>query len=245
MSFPHVLVFMYYDTNHGFEELARQINEDYCKEHGYTFIVRKSGYESIPPWWRKVFLLRDLMNFYPHVQYYMWMDSDAAFVQQRHIPVGKLFEEHDGILHIGKDPVPEQSGEFNAGVFAVKNTSLGRQLVYDWVNRFDPSTWCRKDIDSSCNHSLTFGVWSTSGKWTGPTFEQGVLNELAKLDRYKPYIIGYEQHYFSELDPMKVSFVRHLMGSTSDDRKKYFQLALSRLQCYAENSGFRLRWNQE
>lgn len=235
---PRVLVFMYYDTNEGYEELARTINEDYCKEHGYTFVVRTSGYDDIPPWWRKVFLLRDLMDDYPQVDYYMWMDSDAAFVKQRYIPIGTLFDERDGILHIGKDPVPEHSGVYNAGVFAIKNNSLGREFVKDWVSRYDSSTWCRS-ADSGCDLTLVLGEWKTSGGWAGPTFEQGVMNALAASEKYSPHVVGYDLAYFSELDPTKVSFVRHLMGKSTKERQEYFNLTLGTLQCYSSNASFR------
>lgn len=233
---PHVLIFMYYDTNHGFEEFAREANESYCREHGYTFVVLTKGYEDIPPWWRKVFLLRDLMNQYPWVHYFMWMDSDAAFVKQRYIPVGLLFEENNKAIHAGIDPLPEQMGLLNAGVFAIRNCAVGRKFVKEWASRYLPETWCNTLQTPKCTFSLDLGSWKTSGGWGQETFEQGVLNDLVKQEPYRSHFVAYEPHFFSELDPRKVSFVQHMMGKSTEDRKQRFQLATQQARCYGNVS---------
>lgn len=231
---PHVLIFMYYDTNHGYEELTREMNESYCGEHGYTFVALTKGYEDIPPWWRKVFLLRDLIKQYPWVHYFMWIDSDAAFVKQRYIPVGHLFEENQGVIHAGTDPIPEVMGRLNAGVFAIRNCPLGRQFVKEWISYFRPETWCSTNVNPNCNFKLDLGAWRTTGEWGQETFEQGIMNQLAQKDMYKAHVVAYEPHFFSELDASKVSFVQHMMGKSIEDRLQTFRLVHQQAKSYAK-----------
>lgn len=63
-------------------------NKEYCKTHNINYIFFRSGWEKYPPWWRKVFLVRELLKNYEAV---MWVDSDAAIVSCDHFKTTRIF----------------------------------------------------------------------------------------------------------------------------------------------------------
>lgn len=63
-------------------------------------------------------------------------------------------------------PKPGWNGDINIGVFVVRNTEMGRQLMTDWIGRFNPMKWSRRsDGTVECEGCV----------WAGEEFEQGAF----------------------------------------------------------------------
>jgi hypothetical protein len=236
---PRVLVCMQYDTSAGYEKYTVRLNESYCKMHGYGFVNHAGGgeYDAMPPWWRKTFLVRNLVRAHgDEYEYVMWMDSDAAFVKNRHVPVGKIFACHpDKVFHVGKDPIPLTFWG-NAGVFAVATSAVGREFMEDWCASYNPETWCDVDAVPECDKPhRPIRRWKTDGSWASDTYEQGQMNKLMRSEKYKDLYKRYQNEF---LGPQRNGFTRkvldwlggshepvfaiHAMGATSEERKTLF-----------------------
>lgn len=230
--FRKVLVVTYSDREEEFENLASKINEAYCSRHGYEYLrMKTSRFDSLPPWWRKVFIIQDLMkNSKDRYDYIMWVDSDAAFAKDAP-PIHKLFarpRRNGKIFFVGDDislkiyGYGSRQGTSNAGVFAVSNTPEGRKFMEEWANMFDPSKWCLAS-DESCNKANTFGKWKTDGSWSHETFEQGTLNALIFK---KPHLIeSFHESIMS--NPGGCKYVNHMWAMSSDERRQFFEKELA------------------
>lgn len=236
---PSMIVFTNYDTDGGYEDLAVSLNATYCKRHGYEFVnVRDPKYLELPPWWRKVFAMRDLMR--RPVDYVMWLDSDAAFAPRAFgIPIAAMFENESGpggggpVVHVGRDPlIYGFLAKLNAGVFAVRNDEAGKAFVEEWCSGFDKSKWCPPGEECPGDGDMyPIGggsrAWKTSEAWAEGNFEQGVLN---RMYHSRPGLFRvYPSHLMSNWDHAKL--VHHMMGDSSEKRMGAFSRALRALGC--------------
>jgi len=220
-----VLCFMHYDTNHGYEKYAFALNRAYCAKHGYRleFI---DGYETYPPWWRKVFILRDLLRNGAKEDYVMWMDSDAVFADPG-ISTTALFAQYPkAVFHVGRDAADSFVGHLvphaNAGVFAVRNNAEGRAFVEKWAVQYDSKRWCAPNascsIKTSENTHYNGNNWRTDGAWASKTFEQGAMNSLIK-ESPSSTVAVYPTHVLSSRN---AEFVKHMMSKSNKKRIKEF-----------------------
>jgi len=224
-----VLCFMNYDTDQGYEKYTTAINENYCAKHGYRFL-RVHGYEKYPPWWRKVFILRDLFREGVSEDYVMWLDSDAAFTGGTDLPVSKLFAINPrAFFFVGKDPTGTLRSMItdlgNAGVFAVRNDERGRSFVETWARLYDPKRWCPPGADCPVwSRNMDKRKWRTDGPWAGTTYEQGAMNELMKMAGEG--VAVYPEHVLSHRN---AKYIGHLMGMGTGIRVRHFAEVCKRL----------------
>ena len=62
-------------------------NQAYAKQLHYKYLFLSKGYEQYPPYWRKIFIIRDLLHLYKLI---IWVDTDAAIVS--HESIEKTFK---------------------------------------------------------------------------------------------------------------------------------------------------------
>lgn len=150
-----------------FEPLFAQ-NARYAQKHDILHVAVNSGYAQYPPWWRKVFLVNELL---PHYDAVMWVDSDAAIVGDAHFSelfCGKHFVMSPNPPMLESPSLSMFSAPFCAGVWGVRNTPEGRALMARWVGAYDSSAWVQSG-----------GEWrATRGPYAGEAYEQGSF-ELA------------------------------------------------------------------
>lgn len=140
-------------------------NESYAKKHGITHILAKSGWNEYPPWWRKVFMVRELL---PHYDAVLWIDSDAAIVGNDHFQTlfgGKHFVLSPNPPMLQWESLSMFTAPFCAGVWGVRNTPEGRVLMDKWVSAYDSMLW-KKSGDSWIH---------TKGMYAGMAYEQGAF----------------------------------------------------------------------
>ena len=154
------------------------INKEYCKKHDYEYKFVTKGYEDLPPYWRKVALVKNLLKKYKGI---LWLDTDAV-VFNKAITItsiarsSKMFFKSGEILNYPKY-------HFNAGVWIIKNTPQMNDLMEEWLNNYKTKEWSRNSN----------GKWITSGKFAGPTYEQGVFQNVIYTS-YEKYIQNLQVH---------------------------------------------------
>jgi hypothetical protein len=132
-------------------------NRAYAKKHGYHYSFINSGYTNIPPYWRKVAIAKDMLETdkYKGV---MWLDTDAVIFNMS-IPLDSV---GNSAKHFFKATNARGNHIFNAGVWTVKNTAQGKEIMRKWMALYDPSKW---------QHDGT--RWINNGDWAGNDYEQG------------------------------------------------------------------------
>ncbi len=178
-----------------------QRNREYCRKHGYEHrFFHKNRYSKIlPPYWNKVFLLRDLMEEkdqdskykYTHV---WWMDSDAV-VDHMEMKIDEIFEKRctkEQFMMYAPDP-PQWPSTFMAGVFIFKNSPEARTFVDEWIDKYRPNMWRAPEEEEEENDKWTCGT-----EWAGPDYEQGSGAQLIKKYGSK-YTHMIPWHFFHSL----------------------------------------------
>ena len=132
-------------------------NKAYAKKHGYKYEFINTGYTDLPPYWRKVAIVKNFLDsdLYKGV---MWLDTDAVIFNMNI----SLDSVGDSVKHFFKATNTGGNYIFNAGVWTVKNTRQGKQIMKNWLELYDASKW---------KHNGT--KWSTDGAWAGDDYEQG------------------------------------------------------------------------
>ena len=92
----------------------------------------------------------------------LWLDSDAVVVDVAQ-PIDSLFVTRGGRSFLyAADPEPVRYSDFNAGVWLVRNTPGGREVMESWLAQFHPEQWTRG----------AEGKWSSYAPWAGLAYEQ-------------------------------------------------------------------------
>jgi len=142
-------------------------------EFDHMYLNKCEFDETIPPYWRKVFLVEKyIKSGYPFV---VWIDSDAVLVNEAEFQkcidiemkdVSMAFSSNPGILRKEGWPFRLWAAPFCAGVFIVKNTESSLDILKDWKNSFDPSLWSKSKLGAKQK-------WEAIGTYGGESYEQG------------------------------------------------------------------------
>jgi len=139
----------------------------------YLFINKPSN--ELPPYWNKVKLVKDLLET-KNYKYVMWLDTDATIINLKEellYFIKNLIKNKD--MLISNDMPPWTNDNFNAGVWVVKNTTKGKNIIDEWFKYYRKDLW-----------NITNGKWSCKNcEWAKyPGYEQGVFQEKI-LNKYK------------------------------------------------------------
>jgi GR25 family glycosyltransferase involved in LPS biosynthesis len=166
-----------------------EVNKEYCKHHGYHHIFKSEPYD-LPHWWIKVKICKELLESdkYSGV---MWLDTDAV-IYDCSINLDTFTNDKIIDFFIAKDP-PAWGGPINAGVWIVKNTEIGKNIMRDWFSHYDKTKWIKNnniqkssdkpDAQKWINEKLSLAWYINpklsehEQKWAGINFEQGALYE--------------------------------------------------------------------
>ena len=141
----------------------------YAKKHGYEYIFINNYFNdlNLPIYWKKLQLLKDLMENYKTVDYFIWLDSDSIITHPE-IPIEYLLDmDETKSIFIGKDYPCRKIDPYCAGVFIIKNNSIGYQFITDCITTYLYRSKC---IDNN--------KYILKGKYAGECYEQGIMNEL-------------------------------------------------------------------
>jgi hypothetical protein len=185
-------------------------NKKYCNQHKYKHIFISSGYTDIPPYWRKVACVKDILltNKYKGV---LWLDSDASIVD-----FNRSLDSITDIKHsfyISGDTAEKNDPlAFNAGVWIVMNTKIGLEILTKWIDDYDSSLW-----------KIENGEWLTLEDWAGKAYEQGSFRHHIMPD-YIDYIKRFPKDFFQglshEIDGM---FIYHRYHRNKNNIKNFLE----------------------
>lgn len=124
--------------------------------------------ENVPPYWRKVHAVRECLSR-KECDSCLYLDTDAVLNTKKWKEYGQ--DEMESLLG-GKDFSfsPDWARDrFNAGVFAVRNTEKGRQIMKEWGEREPTDAWEKRVKKWSCTSPST----GAQCIWAGDEYEQG------------------------------------------------------------------------
>lgn len=139
------------------------INKKYCRDHNYDYIFSSDKYD-MPVYWIKVKLVLDLLNTNKY-DGILWLDSDAVIYDIKN-PLDDIIIPNKS-MYICPDnhKFAEFTSLFNAGVWFVLNTNMGKMIMTKWMEYYNKikNNW---KLDAN-------GKYYTNGKWAGSDYEQG------------------------------------------------------------------------
>ena len=203
---PKWAIVQYDDRPLGSDEQSLiNINKEYARKNGYEYIFLTSGYEQLPPYWIKVAAVRDLLltNKYKGV---CWIDTDAVFVNHSQSIDSLCNGDITQSFYMAGDPPLWNSGKFNAGVWFVRNSATGIDIMNYWM----------KCWDSVSKDWIKLGTkWKCNTMWAGPSYEQGAfIKNLVENNNYNKYIKSVPYEYLQTINPKTPgAFVLHFSGN--------------------------------
>lgn len=169
-----------YDDRELDEKLShlKNLNKTYCKLHNIDYRFYNKVNVDLPPYWIKVYLVQKLL---PSFDYVMWIDTDAYLGNVHNLNqfIQRHIEDKDFLLSSDMPPWVTHS-PFNAGVFVVKNSEIGNNLINKWMSKFRPYKWKK-------NKSNKWVCIGNSCNWAGKNYEQGSFTKYI-MPKYRPHI---------------------------------------------------------
>lgn len=199
------ILFITYDNRPNLEYIKIH-NENltkYCKKWGFDYKFydkcKRNNY------WCKIYMLLEELNKNTY-DYVIWMDSDT-YIFNMNINISSVFNRFSSDIFIGSDNNPKYDLT-NAGVFAIKNSEIGKQFLVDCINSFNIK--CKKP-----NGEL-------KGKWAAVCYEQGIMNILIADKYFNNTTILTNDLIFNYNRCNNNVFIMHLYASSNSYREKCF-----------------------
>lgn len=191
-------------------------NKEICKANEMEYVFMNNTSSIIPPYWRKVFEINNIMKKeeYDTIDYIMWLDSDAFLFEFTKEKLNDLLEKNKNYSMLITPDMPEYHSKFCAGVFMVKNNKEGKKIINKWISLYNPNDW---------KYDTKKKKWSTDKEWAGVAYEQGSFTEYILNDEnFKkdisilPYYV-FNNNSCSDYKPNTIS--THLTGHLKSNKK--------------------------
>ena len=195
---------------------------EYSDKHGYEYTFIDNYKPEINVYWRKIFIVLELLKT-DKWGYVMWVDSDTI-LKYPNKKLEDYFKKYSSDIIIGVDCWKNCNDLYllNAGVFVIKNSKIGIQLLEECVNKYENQK--KECLDSKNN---------ITGSWAGQCYEQGILNKLIMTtDKYiNSTYIDYSQDFVfhkdykggNDYNKNESALIVHLSDSDNSVRKEYFK----------------------
>jgi len=191
-------------------KLHNQILQDYCKKWNYEYLFYNSCVHNV--YWCKMYYVLSalLTNKYDYV---LWMDSDSI-IKNKNYSLDLIANKYSSDIFIGSDN--KLTTNFCAGVFMIKNSSIGISYIKNCIN-------LHTDKCKIKSNNMLKGIWA------GLCYEQGIMNLLIfnKYHKYTtclPTNIIYNYNITETNDLCDVdTFILHLYNSKNFLREKCFK----------------------
>lgn len=157
------------DRNDTFINKLMKSNESICKSNDIEYKFLKKSSEHVPPYWGKIKEIKKILDTHSEFDYVFWVDSDAFFINFNKERLLKFLEKYNSYSFICTKDMPPWSGNFNAGVFIVKNNEIGKSILDKWLSYYHENVWSY-DNDTQ--------KWSTTAVWAGEEYEQGSFSKF-------------------------------------------------------------------
>lgn len=224
MDSEHICIVQYDDRSE--EELGHQAelmkqNEKLCKEKSSSCTYFNLKYNADKPiYWEKVFVTSDVMKSNPQCDIVAYLDSDAVMNTSPDM-FADAMKNSDFLLTDDPSLDPKklwtQLKPFNAGVWAVRNSETGIQIMEEWKNAYNPDMWWK-----NAKNRWTCGL---TCEWGGPAYEQGafvsVINDHCESMRKESWKVW--NNKLCDSDIPSDALVCHFMGGHKRSIPKYIQ----------------------
>ncbi len=188
-------------------------NEMICKQNDMEYIFLKKSLKPVPPYWAKVYEIHRLMNEKKDIDYILWVDSDAFFVNFTKERLLNFLNKYKDYSFIGTPDIPPWTEKFNAGVFVIKNDQIGKAMVDKWVTYYHKNVW---------NYNPETQKWKTDATWAGVEYEQGSFStHILEDPNFSKKIILIPYYYLNNHncgDHQDETLLVHLAGAYKKDQ---------------------------
>jgi hypothetical protein len=202
-----ILVLQIEDRDDSFLNKLMKSNQTICQNNDIEYVFLKKSKELVPPYWAKVYELKRLMKEHPHIDYFIWVDSDAFFINFTKERLLNFLEKYNKYTFIGTPDIPPWTEKFNAGVFIIKNNTIGKEIVQKWVTYYHKDVW---------KYDTQTQKWSTKATWAGEEYEQGSFSKYIMEDpKFSKEIILIPYYYLNNHncgDHQDETLLVHLAG---------------------------------
>jgi hypothetical protein len=194
------------------------MNREICREMGYEYRFALLNDSSVPPFWGKIFALRDALHEgRDRYSAAMFLDSDAVLYNASKSSIeGLLAENPDKSFVYCNDP-PLWNGPFDAAVFIVRNDEMGRLIMDSWADLYDNmgmgERWKRMEPVKQDTISHLYG-WTCPGCiWAGAQYEQGSFSKYI-LPVFKKHLLRVSPWVFMmwDIPPIETALSIHFPG---------------------------------
>lgn len=196
MTGSHLCVVQYDNRSEeklGDQSLLMHRNEELCQRDSACSYFNLKYDADKPVYWEKVFAVSNVMEENPQCDVVAYIDSDAvmhtspdvftkdfgdsSFLMSNDPSMARMLsDELKDMMKLEDDDIlpNEMFPPFNAGVWAVRNTSKGKEIMQEWKSLYDPSKWF---VDET-------GEWNCGRgcKYAGENYEQGAFTTV--IDKY-------------------------------------------------------------
>ena len=172
----------------------------YCKKWGYDYVRRYTNPTKYSPYWYKIVLVKETLNSHKNYDYVVWMDSDSVIMNGK-TDISTILSRYDSDIFIGSDNIKVDIG--NAGVFYIRNTSVGRNFIDDLINSYNDDICMKPD-------------GKLNGKWAMSCYEQGQMNKLIHEKYSQNTTFLGNDIIFSNTKCKRDTFMMHLYGKKTD-----------------------------
>lgn len=199
------ILFVTYDNriNLPYVKIHNKNIKQYCKKWNFEYKYFDNCKHNT--YWCKIHMLLNELQTNKY-DYVIWLDSDTYIFDMK-INISDIFNKYSSDIFIGSDNNPSFDLT-NAGVFAIKNSDVGRQFLVDCINSFNIK--CKKP-----NGEL-------KGKWAAVCYEQGIMNILIADKYYGDTTILTNDIIFNYNRCNNNVFIMHLYASSNEYREKCF-----------------------
>jgi hypothetical protein len=162
-----ILVLQIEDRDNIFLNQLMKSNQTICKNNDIEYVFLKKSNELVPPYWAKIYEVKRLLYERQDIDYIIWMDSDAFFINFTKDRLINFLNEYNNYSFIGTTNMPPwESAKFNAGVFIFKNTDNGKNIINKWVSYYHKDKW---------SYNVETEKWSTDAGYAGDEYEEGAF----------------------------------------------------------------------
>lgn len=193
-----------------------ELLKKYCKYHSNYHMILKNHYPNnkISPYWLRVFDLIKLTKTYPEDSIFVYLDLDTCINPKYfHLKIEQLldtidlYENNKYSLYIGRDCNIFEL--LNTGVIFIRNNNKSREILNQWIKRYDSSVWKKNKNKWKC-----ITKEKEQCNWAKDNYEQGELKNLyIKNTKYVDDIKILHSSICSNKFMQFDSFIYHFMGS--------------------------------
>ena len=142
-----ILILQIEDRNDEKLQIFMEQNKLICNKYNMEYLSLKKSRATVPPYWGKIFEINDIMHNDPTLDYIMWLDSDAFFINYDHDKFYNFINKYSEYsMIITNDMPPWEKNDFNAGSFIIKNDKIGRDIINEWITYYNSNNWTYENM---------------------------------------------------------------------------------------------------